>query len=230
MPTGLFITFEGGEGSGKSTQSKMLGEHLKKYFTDREVLVTREPGGTERAEIIRSLIVNKIHPPLSPLSQLLLINAAREDHLRTKIIPHIKKGNWVICDRFIDSTIAYQGYGHGIDLGQITHLYQLVAGSFYPDLTIILDIPKEISASRLKQRQQIEQKSLLNTDYFESLGSDFHYRVQEGFRKIAQLNPTRCILLDANSSAELVQKKIINVINQRYSLHIPYNLTSINPT
>ena len=223
MATGVFITLEGGEGSGKSTQTKVLGDNLRKYFTDHQVVVTREPGGTERAENIRQLIVNKTNLPMSPIGQLLLINAAREDHLRAKIIPHLKKGDWVICDRFIDSTTAYQGYGQGIDLYQITLLYQLISGSFYPDLTIILDVPKETASSRLIQRQHTQQKTLSNTDYFESLGSDFHQRVQDGFREIARMNPARCILLDAEGSVDEVQKRIIDIINKRYVLRIQHH-------
>ena len=160
---------------------------------------------------------------MSPIGQLLLINAAREDHLRAKIIPHLKKGDWVICDRFIDSTTAYQGYGQGIDLYQITLLYQLISGSFYPDLTIILDVPKETASSRLIQRQHTQQKTLSNTDYFESLGSNFHQRVQDGFREIARMNPARCILLDAEGSVDEVQKRIIDIINKRYALRIQHH-------
>ncbi len=211
---GIFITFEGGEGAGKSTQVNLLATALeKKGYT---VVKTREPGGVSVAERIRDILVNQSNP-LNPISQLLLLNVARLEHLNNLVIPSIKQGKVVICDRFCDSTMAYQGYGQGISIEQIKLIHQFISGSFMPDITFILDIGIEESLKRVINRSKVSQKNIFQ-DYFESLGADFHQRVRNGFHQIAQDNPHRCLLLKADVEATELHLTILSLLREKIGL------------
>ncbi|HMS44847.1 MAG TPA: dTMP kinase [Alphaproteobacteria bacterium] len=213
---GVFITFEGGEGAGKSTQASLLATALEQK--GYAVIKTREPGGVSIAERIRDILVNQPNP-LNPISQLLLLNVARLEHLNNLIIPSIKQGKIVICDRFYDSTMAYQGYGQGISIEQIKLVHQFVSGSFMPDITFILDIGIEESVKRVINRSKISQKTI-SKDYFESLGRDFHQRVRNGFHQITQDNPHRCLLLKADVEANELHLTILSLLKEKLGLKV----------
>ena len=209
MTNGFFITFEGGEGSGKSTQVKLLSEQLKSR--NYKTLLTREPGGVNSAEAIRKIIVEGHKDTLLPMSELLLLFAARYEHVEKKIIPAINNGTVVICDRFIDSSIAYQGYGHGIDLKKIYELSKLTIGNFKPDLTIFLDIPVEEGILRSKNIKNEEQR-------FENMDLSFHKKLHNGFKIIASENSDRFIRVDATKSIEKVKEEILAITLNKISL------------
>jgi len=204
MTKGLFITFEGCEGSGKTTQSKLLADWLTKNNINS--ISTREPGGTLTAEKIRSLILDptiKLEVP----SQMLLHSVARIEHVTDVIIPNISKGTHVICDRFLDSTIAYQHYGHGLDLDVITYIHNNLI-RLIPDITFVLDLDYTQHLARLKKRGAV-------ADRYEGLQKEFHEKVIEGFREIAHNNPKRCHLIKSgNGSAEETHKEIIKKIDK----------------
>lgn len=211
---GIFITFEGGEGAGKSTQVGLLATALEQK--GYAVIKTREPGGVLIAERIRDILVNQPNP-LNPISQLLLLNVARLEHLNNLIIPSIKQGKIVICDRFCDSTMAYQGYGQGISIEQVKLIHQFISGSFMPDITFVLDIGIEESVKRVINRSKISQKTI-SKDYFESLGTDFHQRVRNGFHQITQDNPHRCLLLKADVEATELHLTILSLLKKKLGL------------
>ncbi len=185
----VFITFEGGEGAGKSTHIKRLAERLKAQ--SREVLLTREPGGTPGGEAIRALVVAGDVVRWSAEAEALLNYAARDAHLREAIRPALARGAIVLSDRFMDSTRAYQGHGGGCDMGLIDALERVVVGATRPKLTLILDLDPELGLTRAKHRGEAEE------DRFERKGLDFHRRIREGFLDIARREPDRCRILDA---------------------------------
>lgn len=192
MGPGLFITFEGGEGAGKSTQIARLEARLKGQGA--EVLITREPGGTSEAEAVRAVIVSGHVGRWSPLAETLLINAARDSHLQERIRPALERGAIVLCDRFMDSTRAYQGAAGGVEPALISVLERHVVGKTVPDLTLILDIDPQQGLARAKTKEnRFERKSLA-----------FHARLRAAFREIAKSEPQRCKLIDASSSEEAV--------------------------
>ncbi|MGE0658203.1 MAG: dTMP kinase [Reyranellaceae bacterium] len=199
MARGRFITIEGGEGAGKSTQIRLLGDWLRERGIS--VLTTREPGGSPGAEAIRGLLVQGDADRWDGLTEALLHFAARRDHLVKTIWPALDRGEWVISDRFADSTKAYQGYGHGLDLQVIDGLYQMAVGPFRPDLTLILDIPVEHGLARAARRAGRETR-------YESMDVDFHRRLRQGFLEIARTEPRRCMVIDASGSPEAVQVAI----------------------
>lgn len=203
---GLFITLEGGEGAGKSTQSRRLKSALES--AGRDVVLTREPGGTPEAEKIRDLLVQRDGGNWTPMAECLLFFAARQMHVETLIKPAIAAGKIVICDRFTDSTIAYQGYGHGFDISTIQQVAKLSLGDFKPDLTFILDLPVADGLARsLKQKDMAGGKE--NTeDRFEKLKIDFHEKLRQGFLTIAKHEPSRCVVVDAGGSADDVYNVI----------------------
>lgn len=203
---GLFITFEGGEGAGKSTQSRRLKSALEDM--GRDVVLTREPGGTPEAEKIRDLLVQRDGGNWTPMAECLLFFAARQMHVETLIKPAIADGKIVICDRFTDSTIAYQGYGHGFDIPTIREVERLTLGGFKPDVTFILDLPVEDGLARsLKQKNSVKGKE--NTeDRFEKLQSTFHEKLRQGFLDIASQDKARCVVVDARQSADDVYHAI----------------------
>ncbi|OFW87224.1 MAG: dTMP kinase [Alphaproteobacteria bacterium RIFCSPHIGHO2_02_FULL_46_13] len=206
MMKGLFITLEGGEGAGKSTQSRRLKSALES--AGRDVVLTREPGGTPEAEKIRDLLVQRDGGNWTPMAECLLFFAARQMHVETLIKPAIAAGKIVICDRFTDSTIAYQGYGHGFDISTIQQVAKLSLGDFKPDLTFILDLPVADGLARsLKQKDMAGGKE--NTeDRFKKLKIDFHEKLRQGFLTIAKHEPSRCVVVDAGGSADDVYNVI----------------------
>ncbi|WP_032112484.1 dTMP kinase [Candidatus Paracaedibacter symbiosus] len=198
-----FITFEGGEGTGKSTQSHLLADYLRDQGIT--VTITREPGGTEGAELIRALLVSGTTGRWSPLSEVLLLNAARLDHWQKVILPALNAGKWVICDRFTDSTIAYQGYGHGADLTFIKTLNQQLFSSHIPDLTFVFDLDPVIGIKRSLQRHTSENR-------FENMQLEFHNRMRQGYLEIARENPDRCRIIDATGTVSEIQKLTIKEV------------------
>ena len=204
---GKLISFEGGEGSGKSTQSKLLSEYLKKNNVD--VIHTREPGGTETAEKIRNILVTGNLDKLDKLSEILLHYAARNEHLNKVIRPAIKANKIVITDRFYDSTFAYQGYGHQVDLEIIKKVHAIVVGDFKPDLTFIFDIAAEKGLDR-SERRHMQQAS--NENRYENIGLDFHKRLRDGFLAIAKAEPARCVVMNAEEDIDILHKKVLETL------------------
>jgi dTMP kinase len=207
MSTGVFITLEGGEGAGKSTQLKLLEERLVTHEID--IVRTREPGGVPSAETIRDLLVNGETDKWRPLTETLLHFAARHEHISRLVQPALDRGQWVLCDRFADSTLAYQGYAQNIDLETIATLYRLAVGNLKPNLTIILDLPVEVGLERA------EDRGIGGTRY-EKMGIEFHKRLRVGFLQIAANNPHRCAILDATQSIEEISEYIMALVEERF--------------
>jgi dTMP kinase len=207
MNRGRFISLEGGEGSGKSTQARSIQAFLEERGI--KVVLTREPGGSPGAELIRELLVQGEVNRWDPLSEYLLFSASRRDHLLHTIWPSLEKGWWVICDRFYDSSRAYQGAGGGVDAAFLERVYQKIAGDFLPDLTLIFDLPPEGGLERTQGR-------LYGEDRFEKMGFSFHQRVREGFLAIARQEPERCKLIHANCSPEEVRAQIYVCLEERF--------------
>lgn len=203
----MFITFEGGEGAGKTTQITLLKAHLESLGKD--VILTREPGGTVEAEKIRDLLVQRNGGNWTPLAEIMLFFTARHMHVETKIKPALKDGKIVICDRFTDSTVAYQGYGHGFDLDILQQVQTLSIGDFVPSKTFILDIPVNEGLARAGSRMNGDGST---EDRFERIGTQFHERLRQGFLTIAKNNPDRCHMIDARASVESIQNQIIQNI------------------
>jgi dTMP kinase len=204
--TGRFITLEGGEGAGKSTQIARLRAWLE--GRGHRITVTREPGGSPGAEMVRKLLVEGPTERWDGTTEALLHFAARHEHLRSTVWPALKRGDWVVSDRFADSTLAYQGYGHGVDRRIFEQLYELAVGAFRPDLTIILDVPIEIGLKRAAERRGAETR-------YESLPRDFHSRVRTGFLEIAKREPKRCIVIDATGSVDAIAAAIAEAVKER---------------
>jgi len=197
---GYFITFEGGEGAGKSTQVKMLGEALK--ARGHELLLTREPGGSMGAEAIRKLLVEGPGGRWDGATEALLHTAARRDHLVNLVWPALDAGKVVISDRFADSTLAYQGFAYGVDIDVLKALYKGAIGDFKPDLTLILDLPVEAGLGRAASRAGKETR-------YESMGEDFHEKVRKGFREVAKAEPARCKVIDGTQDIEAIHKAVL---------------------
>ncbi len=191
---GFFVTLEGGEGSGKSTHAALLAERLA--GTGREVVVTREPGGSSDAERIRGLLLGGETERWSPIAEALLNYAAREDHLKMTIRPALTRGAAVVSDRFMDSTTAYQGYAGGVDLGLLRSLERAIVGNDRPQLTIIFDLDPVLGLERARLRDPGRHKTG-GSDRFERKGLDFHLRLRAGFLEIARAEPDRCVVVDA---------------------------------
>ena len=203
---GRFITLEGGEGAGKSTQIARLAKWLK--ARGREVVTTREPGGSPGAEMIRKLLVEGPAERWDGTTEALLHFAARRDHLRSTVWPALERGAWVVSDRFADSTRAYQGYGHGLDLESLDRLYEVAVDGFHPDLTLILDLPIETGLARAAARRGTETR-------YESLPRDFHERVRKGFLEIAKTEPKRCAIVDASKDIDSIASAIARTVGER---------------
>lgn len=203
--TGRFITFEGGEGTGKSTQVAALVARLRSQGL--EVVQTREPGGSAGAEALRQLLVKGEAGRWSPLSETLLIYAARADHLEQTIRPALRRGAWVVCDRFSDSTRAYQGAASGVSPDFIEQLDQAVVGKDQPDLTLILDMPSEAGLRRALARDDDETR-------FESKGLDFHERLRQGFIEQAATDPHRYQVINADRPIAEVSEDIWRIITR----------------
>lgn len=197
---GLFITLEGGEGAGKSTQSRRLKAVLEE--SGRDVILTREPGGTPEAEKIRDLLVQREGGNWTPMAECLLFFAARQMHVETLIKPSIAAGKIVICDRFTDSTIAYQGYGHGFDVPTIRRIEEITLGGFKPDMTFILDLPVQDGLSRSLRQKDVSAGKENTEDRFEKMKTEFHEKLRQGFLEIAKNESGRCVVVDALQSAD----------------------------
>lgn len=210
---GKFITFEGGEGTGKSTQVRMLQEALA--ATGLDVISTREPGGTPEAERIRDALVQRTSADMDPLSEALLLFAARREHLLKKIRPALAQGQWVVCDRFADSTRAMQGDGMGLDAAVIENLYALVAGDFAPDLTIILDIDPAEGLARSTARLTAAADKAATEDRYERMSLAFHNRLRQGFLRIARENPSRCVVIDAAQNIDAIHAAVLTAVETR---------------
>ena len=209
MANGRLITLEGGEGTGKSTQVGLLARAL----SDRglNALTTREPGGAPGSELIRRLLVEGDPERWDPQTEALLHYAARREHLRSTIRPALERGEWVVSDRFADSTMAYQGYGHALGRDWIETLHGIALGDFRPDLTLILDLPVEEGLRRAGGRSGDETR-------YERMDGGFHERMRQGFQEIAEAEPDRCVLIDAGGSPDSVSKAILGAVEARLSI------------
>lgn len=209
--SGKFITFEGGEGAGKTTQIVRLAEYLRAEGYD--VVTTREPGGAAGADSIRSLLVSGATDKWDPLSECLLLFAARREHLNKTIWPAMAQGAWVLCDRFADSTLAYQGYGHDVPIPFINQLYNAIVGDFAPDLTLILDIDVAVGLGRANTRNA---DNTSREDRFERMDTFFHERLRKGFLEIARNAPERCNVIDADHDPNIVSDLIRAMVKTRF--------------
>ncbi len=203
MERGRFITLEGGEGAGKSTQARFLADALG--ARGLTVARTREPGGSPGAERLRSLLLSG-EIVWSPLAETMLHFAARADHAAQTIVPALASGAWVVCDRYADSTMAYQGYGQGADRASIDVLTGLIG--LAPDLTIVLDVSVATSLARLAARG-------FGADRYERLGAPFFAAVRDGFREIAAANPDRCVVVDAEQPPDAVAAAVMDAVQAR---------------
>ena len=210
MAQGRFITFEGGEGAGKSTQLRRLVARLE--ATGRAVVATREPGGSPGAESIRELVLNGSADRWSSVTETLLMYAARRDHIERVIRPALARGAWVVCDRFADSTRAYQGAAGGTDPALIAALETHILETTRPDLTLIFDMPVDVGLQRAHERAGSEMR-------FESKGLAFHERLRESFLAIARAEPDRCAVVDARGSLVEVEAAVWAAVESRLAVH-----------
>ncbi len=206
MSRGRFITVEGGEGVGKSTQVDRLADALHERGITAHC--TREPGGSPGAEDIRQLLVSGETGRWDAMTEALLFFAARRDHLVTTVWPALERGAWVVSDRFADTTVAYQGYAHGLGRETIARLYALVVGEFAPDLTIILDAPVDLGLARAGTRG--------GDDRYERMDVAFHERLRAGFLEIARDEPERCVVIDARAAADAVHRTVLAAVVARF--------------
>jgi dTMP kinase len=203
---GRFITIEGGEGAGKTTQVGLLVAALKRAGIPARA--TREPGGSPGAEAIRGLLLEGDGERWGAVGEALLLVAARSDHVARLIAPSLAKGIWVVSDRFADSTLAYQGYGRGLALEDLAALHRFALGSFASDLTVILDLPAETGLARAAARSNFD-------DRFERLDRAFHERLRQGFRQIAAANSARCVLIDGSADPQTVRRAVLDAVGRR---------------
>lgn len=209
MP-GRFITFEGPEGSGKSTQIKLLVERLENEGLN--VTCSREPGGTATGELIRNLLQHDAaEEPLSDRAELLLFTASRAQLMDRIILPTLEKGDWMVCDRFIDSTLAYQGFARGMDIPTLDSINDFAIFERKPDLTILLDLSVEAGFKRLESRYSGSEEE---HDRFEREARDFHDRVRAGYQDLAKQDPDRIVTIDANRSVEDVASAVWNAVKE----------------
>ena len=203
---GRFITFEGGEGSGKSTQVRRLVDRLR--VQGLEVIETREPGGSPGAEALRQVLLSGAAKALGAETEAMLFAAARADHVENLIRPALERGAWVVCDRFHDSTRVYQGVLGNVDPMLINALERITVGDVKPDLTIVLDVPVETGLARTKARGQA-------ADRFEAEDSEYHNWLRVAYRKLAENEPERCVIIDASPNPDTVAVKIWMVVAER---------------
>jgi dTMP kinase len=208
---GKFITFEGGEGTGKSTQAAMLALRLESLGLG--VALTREPGGSPGAEIIRHVLLSGAAKPFGPEVEAMLFAAARDDHVQCTILPALNSGKWVICDRFADSTRVYQGILGRVDERLIKGLERVSIGTLAPDLTVVLDVPVEAGLERVKLR-----RGPGTPDRFEAENVEFHEKLRQAYLAIAAEEPARCVIVDASRTKEDVAKDIWDAIKTRLEL------------
>lgn len=205
---GKFISFEGGEGTGKSTQANMLAERLKGMGIG--VRLTREPGGSPGAEVIRHILLSGAAKPLGAEAEAMLFAAARDDHVTNTIRPALSRGQWVISDRFLDSTRVYQGILGHVDARLIRRLEKITIGDTMPDLTIILDLPAEQGLVRATSR-----RGDAGVDRFESESIEFHEKLRAAYHQLAASEPNRCVLIDTSEQREKVADKIWTIVSAR---------------
>jgi dTMP kinase len=203
MSDPCFITVEGIEGAGKTTCLNLIEQRVRQR--GHALLVTREPGGTALGEDLRTLLLGHRHEGMTDDTELLLMFAARAEHLQARILPALSAGSWVLCDRFTDATYAYQGYGRGIDLGRIAILEQWVQGERRPDLTLLMDLPVEIGLERAGKRS--------TPDRFESEAFAFFERVRNGYLSLANAQPDRFRVIDAAQSLQQVSDQVVSAID-----------------
>lgn len=201
---GLFITVEGVEGAGKTSNIEFIAKKIQ--AAGHELLLTREPGGTQTGEAIREILISKELPEMHPDTELLLMFAARAEHLHRKIIPALEKGSWVLCDRFTDASYAYQGAGRGLDMEHISQLENLVQGDLRPDYTLLFDLDADIGMSRARNRGE--------TDRFEQQHIDFFNRVRQQYLTMADENKERYKVIHAQYDFPQVQAQVSDIINE----------------
>ncbi len=202
---GFFITFEGGEGVGKTTQLKLVADELRKRGYD--VVATREPGGTTLGEKIREILLKGDVDKMSPMTEALLFTAVRADHVEKVIKPAVSNGKIVLCDRYVDTTYAYQGYAHGLGIKKMMDLYNLAIGDFKPDLTIIFDIDPKKSHGNLTEMNR-----------FENIGNEWLSKGLQGFRESAKRDEKRCAVMDSVGAIPEITERIMKIINERLGL------------
>lgn len=207
--TSPFITFEGGEGSGKTTQSAILYQTLLKL--DIKVVRYREPGGTEGSEEIRHIILNGNEDRWTPKAEALLMSASRAELIQKRLLPHLKDGTWVICDRFTDSTMAYQGYGHKLGFESIEALNKFTVGTLEPDVTFVFQLEPELGLRRTSLRGGGE-------DRYEHFDLQFHHRVEEGYQEILKKNHERCVAINGLLDIDRISQLIFNEVAKRFGL------------
>lgn len=205
---GKFITFEGGEGTGKSTHAAMLARHLESLGLG--VLLTREPGGSPGAEVIRHVLLSGAAKPFGPEAEAMLFAAARDDHLNCSILPALSAGKWVVCDRFVDSTRVYQGVLGKLDRRLIKALERVSIGTLSPDLTFVLDVPVALGQERTAKR-----RAGGSPDRFEAEKTEFHETLRQAYLTLAASEPERCVIVDASATKDDVAKRIWATVNSR---------------
>jgi dTMP kinase len=205
---GRFITFEGGEGSGKSTHARILADRLNALGI--EVVLTREPGGSAGAEIIRHILLSGIAKPLGAETEAILFAAARDDHVRATILPALVADRWVICDRFIDSTSVYQGALGKVDAKLIRGLERVTVGAAMPNLTFVLDVPANVGLARAKRRRGNNA-----TDRFEAESVEFHETLRHAYVALADKEPKRCVVIDGRAPRDVVSDRIWEAVRER---------------
>ncbi len=205
---GLFITFEGVEGAGKTTNIEFIAEHIKKMGQD--FVLTREPGGTKIGEAIREILLSKDLPEMHHDTELMLMFAARAEHVQRVILPALNKGQWVLCDRFTDASYAYQGGGRGIDTSRIASLENWVQGDLRPDVTFLFDLDADTGMSRVRSRGE--------TDRFEQQHINFFNKVRQHYLKMAEAEPQRYRIVNAQHDLETVQKQIMSMLSSFLSI------------
>ena len=210
--SGRFITFEGGEGTGKSTQIKLLAQYLQSQKIN--TVITKEPGGTPLGQELRHILLTGDKDKMDATTEALLFFADRHDHMASLVWPELAQDHWVLSDRFADSTVAYQCYGHNgrVSKAMLDSLYQIAVGDFKPDLTIILDIDPEIGIRRSLARAAGEVEKEIR---FEGIDIAFHQRLRQGYLEIAAAEPQRCVVLNADKTIEELHQDIINVVAAR---------------
>jgi dTMP kinase len=207
----LFITFEGIEGCGKTTQIGYLTSYLKR--TRRSFLLTREPGGTEVGEKIRQILLSSENAGIEPVAELFLYAAARVQHFRQVIQPALTEGKIVLCDRYADATLAYQGFGRGLDLAWIEEIHARTVEDVKPELTFLLDLPVEVGLKRAWKRMENDG---IKEDRFEKETLDFHQRVREGYLTLARREPRRIIVLDGMKNEQVLHQEIVSHLEGKF--------------
>ncbi|NPA53467.1 MAG: dTMP kinase [Aquificae bacterium] len=200
---GVFITFEGIDGAGKSTQAKLLYEYLRE--AGKKTILTREPGGTETGKELRKILLSENKEKISSISELFLYEADRNIHVNNILKPFYEKDFYIVCDRYIDSTLAYQGYARGLDINLIKNLNDIAVEGMYPDITFLIDIPVEIALERLGEKK----------DRIEKEDVSFYKRLREGFLKIAHENKNRITIIDGRKKINEILKEIVDVLKAK---------------